>query len=382
MNRRDFLKGSGKGALLLAGLPLASACSGTKREDLGRFERTQKPIKGLENDEKEILYLASLAPSSHNAQPWTVRIQEPRHWIIGSDPKRWLPSVDPENRELLLGIGAFIENLVIAAGTFGYEAEIQILAENPLDTDLAAVHLKKGKTRDFPLEKIRKRRTLRADFSADKLKKEDLRFITRHDDRPCLLSNIPSPHAFYFPNDSREGNYLQKATIAANRAQAFRDAAQEELSQWIRWSNEEAKQFRDGLTPESMEIKGFAGWYVRTFYNRKSVLKQGFREQTVDLVIQQVKTCGGWLVVTSPDSRVSTLVEYGRVYEEMLLKIREKNIAIHPMTQLLEEDPWKKEIIQELGLTGHVQWILRAGYPESYPEPVSVRRPLSWFVMA
>jgi hypothetical protein len=91
------------------------------------------------------LYLASLAPSGHNTQPWTLRVVEPKHWIIGSDKKRWLPAVDPENREMFLSLGAFIENLVIAAGTYGYEVDLQILAKNRTESSIAEVHLKKGK---------------------------------------------------------------------------------------------------------------------------------------------------------------------------------------------------------------------------------------------
>ena len=380
MNRRDFLKLSGEGALLLGGMSMMNACSGLGRNDLPQFNGEKGSIKGLEKDEMEILYLASLAPSGHNTQPWTVRLLEPKHWVIGSDKKRWLPAVDPENRELLLGIGAFIENLVIAAGTFGYEVDIQIIAKNPLDPDIADIRLKKSKTVDFPLEKIRQRRTVRSGYADQEIKAEDLKYVTKHDAKSCTLPNMPSPHSSYFPNSSPQGKYLQEGTIAANRSQAFRDPAQEELANWIRWSNKEAKQYRNGLTPESMEIKGFGGWYVRNFYNRESVLKKSFREQTVDIVSKQVKTCGGWLVVTSADSRISTLIEYGRVFENMLLKKREKMIAIQPMTQMLEEEAWKNKIAKELGVTGEVQWILRIGYLESYPDPVSLRRPVSWFV--
>jgi hypothetical protein len=129
-----------------------------------------------------------------------------------------------------------------------------------------------------------------------------------------------------------------------------------------------------------MEIKGFAGWYVRNFYHHESVLKKGFRERTVDIASKQAKTCGGWIVVTSADSKIPTLIEYGRAFENMLLKIREKMIAIHPMTQMLEEETWKNKVVKELGITGDVQWILRIGYPKSYPDPVSLRRPVSWFV--
>ena len=129
-----------------------------------------------------------------------------------------------------------------------------------------------------------------------------------------------------------------------------------------------------------MEITGIAGFIVRNFYNPQSVLKKKFREQTVDIVSKQVKTCGGWLVITSSESTIPTLIEYGRVWEKLLLKIREKMIAIHPMTQMLEEEPWKNQVAKELGLAGEVQWILRIGYLRSYPDPVSLRIPVSWFV--
>ncbi|NWG03071.1 MAG: nitroreductase family protein [Syntrophaceae bacterium] len=380
MDRRSFLKFSGKGILLLGGMSMMSACSGVKREDLPRLNGEKTSLKGLEKDEMEILYLASLAPSGHNTQPWTVKIVEPKHWVIGSDKKRWLTTVDPDNRELLLGMGAFIENLVLAAGIFGYEADVQIIAKNASDLDIADIRLRKGKTIEFPLEKIKKRRTVRSGYTDQVIKTEDLKYITKHDSKSCTLPHAPSPHSFYYPNNSPQGKYLQEGTIEANRKQAFRDPAQEELANWIRWSNKEAKQYRNGLTPESMEIKGIAGLFVRNFYNRQSVLKKSFRDQTVDIVAKQVNTCGGWLVVNSSDSNIPTLIEYGKVFENMLLRIRERMIAIHPMTQMLEEEPWKKQIAKELGLAGDVQWILRIGYLKSYPDPVSLRMPVPWFV--
>ena len=379
MNRRNFLKLSSEGVLLLGGMSMINGCSGLGRNDLPPFNGEKESIKGLEKDEREILYLASLAPSGHNTQPWTVRVIEPNHWIIGSDKKRWLPAVDPENRELFLSIGAFIENLIIAAGTFGYRTDIQIIAKNRTDTEIANIWLKKDKPLEFLLEKTKKRRTVRSNFLDQEIRADDLKYITRHDPKACLIQ-APAPHSFYFPNNSPQGKYLQNGTIEANRTQAFRDAAQDELTNWIRWSNKEGKKYRNGLTPESMEIKGIAGLLVRNFYNRQSVLKKSFREQTVDIVRKQVKTCGGWLVITSQDSSIPTLIEYGKVWENMLLKIREKMIAIHPMTQMLEEEPWKKELGKELGLAGEVQWVLRIGYLKNYPDPVSLRTPVSWFV--
>ena len=384
LSRRGFLKTTGAAAMLLGGLPGISACSGLKREDLGRLDDQDKISTRLGKEEIEILYLASLAPSSHNTQPWVVRIVEPQHWIIGSDKDRRLPAVDPENRELLLSLGAFLENLVLAAGTFGFRVDISLLARTPQYQEVIDLRLPKDRIQSYPLERIRKRRTVRSGYLNEPLKPEDLKFITGHDDRACALMPSASGgfprHAFFFPYDTPQARFLSAGTIEANRSQVSREAPQAELADWIRWSGKEGRRHRDGLTPESMEITGMAGLYVRTFFDRQSILGKSFRDKTVDTVAAQVKAGAGWLVVTSPDSALSTLITYGMVFENILLRTRERGIAFHPMTQMLEEEAWKKQAARELGLPGQVQWILRLGYLKTYPDPVSLRRPVSWFL--
>jgi hypothetical protein len=386
VNRREFLQYTGTG-LLLAGVTTATACGGVRRGDRSVSDQWKEMVEGLGKDDVEILRLASLAPSGHNTQPWTVRIAGPKHWTVSSERRSWLPAVDPDNREMLLSLGAFLENMVIGARTLGLEAEIKILAASPTEADIADVRFRKAAPRDSSadhdhfLDTIRKRRTLRSGFSGREIEAGDLRYLTRHDEEPCVSTVVPSPHAFFFPNGSTAGKTLQEGLIEANRIQVSRDPAQEELSRWIRWSAKDAKLNRDGLTPDSMEIGGMAGWYVRHFYDAGSVLKKDFRERTVDTVARQVRTCGGWLVVTSLDSEVSTLISYGMAFERMFLKARDKMIGLHPMTQMLEEQgSAKNEVAKALGLPGRAQWILRLGYVTSYPDPVSLRRPVSRFV--
>ena len=45
-----------------------------------------------------------------------------------------------------------------------------------------------------------------------------------------------------------------------------------------------------------------------------------------------------WLVVASGNSTIPTLIETGRKFGRMLLLLRPRMIAVHPMPQLLEED--------------------------------------------
>lgn len=184
----------------------------------------------------------------------------------------------------------------------------------------------------------------------------------------------------YFPNTSKQHSYLNEQTIEANRIQSYRDAAQTELSNWIRCSNQEVEKYRDGLTPASLEISGISGWVVRNFYNKKSVTKTDFRDKSIDTVIEQVSQSAGWIVITSQDTSVASLLETDKRLQRIWLKVREKNIATHPMIQILEEEKTRKIVNKLLGINKDIQFLLRAGYVHKYPEPVTLRRPINWFV--
>jgi hypothetical protein len=368
MNRATFLKIAG-GALLAAGGAgyLLSDRKNFVRADI-RATATTSPLLP---DEREILYMASLAPSGHNTQPWFVQYLEPYHWIIGNDRSKWLPAVDPTQRETLLSIGAFVQNLELAANTLGYSCEFELLAQNNQDENVLSVRLKKkGSTPAFDLNEIKLRRTVRSHYNGAPLRKEDVDFLLENE----------RDHLAFFEKNSPEHKLLDEQTIEANQAQANRDDAQTELSEWMRFSSRDAEKYCDGLTVASMEIEGVAGWFVRNFYKKSNVKAPDFRKQSVDIVKKQVAQSGGWMLIASKDNSVATLLETGRRLQRLSLKIRQKSIALHPMTQILEEPPYSQNIAQSLGIAVNVQFILRMGYLDKYPAPVSLRRPVEWFV--
>lgn len=325
----------------------------------------------LKPDEKEILFLASLAPSGHNTQPWFVQYLEPYHWIIGNDKSKWLPAVDPTQRETILSIGAFIQNLDYAAGAFGYVCDWSLLATTNQDERVMEVKLSKAASKNaFDIAKIKNRRTVRSDFLSDVLKPEDLKYLV----------NSEPEFIHYLPATSKESQFINEQTIVANRLQAYRDPAQQELADWIRFSSKDAEKYRDGLTTASMEIEGISGWLVRNFYDKNHVMKNDFREVGIDQVKKQVSESAGWILITSKDNSVATLLETGRRMQQLFLKVREKSIAIHPMTQILEESSTRQQLNQSIGISKNIQFILRSGYLKNYPPSVSLRRPVDWFM--
>jgi len=138
-----------------------SACSGIHRSDLPDQNLAGHTINQLDVVDNFVLYYASLAPSGHNSQPWYVRVLSQKEWIIGAGPDRRLPAVDPGNREVMLSIGAFAENLSTAAGTFGLKAEMDVIASDPFEQDVIKVRLKKAKPVDYPLQRITRRMTVK-----------------------------------------------------------------------------------------------------------------------------------------------------------------------------------------------------------------------------
>jgi len=85
-------------------------------------------------------------------------------------------------------------------------------------------------------------------------------------------------------------------------------------------------------------------------------------------------------LISSKDNSVATLLETGKRMQRLFLKVREKSIAIHPMTQILEESSTSKIVNQSTGISENIQFILRMGYLKNYPEPVSLRRAVERFV--
>ena len=180
MTRKQFLAITG-GTIVVAGVTyyLSSDKSNFVRADTQPKHAEKQNIASLLTpDENEILFLASLAPSGHNTQPWFVKYIDKYHWIIGNYKSKWLMGVDPTQRETMLSIGAFLQNLEYAANNLGYACQFILLVTTNQDENVMEVKLVKSiETSKYDIEKIKHRRTVRSNFLNDALKKEDVAYL-------------------------------------------------------------------------------------------------------------------------------------------------------------------------------------------------------------
>ncbi|PKL15882.1 MAG: hypothetical protein CVV49_19170, partial [Spirochaetae bacterium HGW-Spirochaetae-5] len=180
---------------------------------------------------------------------------------------------------------------------------------------------------------------------------------------------------YTFAKGNREAGLIDKAVLESNRIQAWRDDAQSELADWIRWRDKDADKHRNGLTPAGMEINGLAALYVKNFFGRDDVLSESFRNQTVELTEKYLSSYGSWIILSTDAENPEELIETGGDFLKLGLSAYDKKIALHPMTQPLEEKGFEDTLQKELKIKGKMQFILRAGYVKNYPDPVTLRMP-------
>jgi hypothetical protein len=316
-----------------------------------------------------MLDLAALAPSSHNVQPWLIRYHDARHWVLESDPRRRLPVVDPEGREMWRSLGAFLENLDVAARNRGLLMHIR--CEGLLQEGRVLIDLREAAVQPVMSDSVlRARRTVRKGL---------LNVPLTEAHAAEMLEGLSGVR--YIPAGSAEASRITDAVIASTEQQNANMEAMRELSEWVHWSNRQASLRMDGLTPASMDITGISGLVVRTFFSKETVTSPSFAEKGKAIAREQARQGSGWILLSGDASgSPGEMIDAGRRFERIALRACRLGIGVHPMSQPLEEQPWSRELPAALD-TDALHFLLRVGYVEKYPEPVSLRRPVRVFAV-
>jgi nitroreductase len=332
-----------------------------------------KPIKdqNIPVSLSRLLHYAAMAPSSHNSQPWRVRISSPDQFIVQSDSSRWLPKVDPANREVLLSIGAFWENLEQAASVFGFKVNAAVLADNTTAEDILEIRLVKSTRQDDNrLHFMEYRSTHRLECEREELNLSHLRACER------LLSTS----LYYFSRDGSVGKWMARELPRALEKQVFNDEKQRELVEWLRFSRSHTRRSRDGITAGMLGLSPVMKFLWFAFMNPASARSKSFRDGVVQSLEKKVNACAGFFVITSDDFSVSSLLQAGREFQRLALKCTELGIEVQPLSQLIREYPWKEELKQIIGMGKPVQCVLCVGYsPKHFKQ--GPRRPVSDFTI-
>lgn len=380
MQRRDFLRvtlGAGSGALLL------SAGAGCQPQ-LDATSGWQGPLPSVTDVRLRLLAYGLLAPSAHNTQPWLVELVDTTGFHLRVDPERLLPHTDPHFRQTTVSQGTFLEQVALAAPAEGQRATITLFPAGepaPLaipQGPVARVDLSPDPSAqpDALFAVLRDRQSNKAPYAGPGPTAEDLADLRGASD--AMLSFV-----------TRRENAQTMATLADMLTEAMRievssEARNRETIRWFRFDDDEIEAHRDGFGLRESGMGPTMKWIAEAFFISRSKAEadpQPFGEESIDLTRKQVESAQAFAWITTRGNSRRDQVLAGRAYARTQLMATRLGLAMHPLSQILEEYadmlPLQAEFLRLAAVPpGHtVQMLFRLGHAAPYPH--SPRRPIS-----
>ena len=289
------------------------------------------------------LRYAVLAPSSHNAQPWRFRI-DGNAIHVAADESRWPDAADPDKRELFVSLGCAVENLVVAAAGFGMDTSVTYHEGDA--ARVATVTLGDGDGGDpdarSPLfDALTTRQTSHEPFDGTPL-------------GPSVRERLTAPaDAFSVTLHLVEGGTKRavgELQAEADRLQMADAAYRRELGRWI-----------------GLGALGHSWLVARVGQAVVSHLDLGDREAAKNSRL--IESAPVVAVLTTDTDDPSARVETGRAFERIVLRASAEDVAVHPMSQILERPDCRTRLAAELDLgTAKPQHCFRLGYADETPK--------------
>jgi len=288
----------------------------------------------------DLVRAAILAANPHNSQPWLFQVS-PSQINLFADHRRNLESVDPFLREVHIGLGCSLENLLLAAEALGYTPQATFLPDASDATWVARVDLASEPTVISDLyPMIPQRHTNRYPYDTGRpVSGATLSALS-------ALDNDPAVHVFWFASaDLRKqvGNLLVEAThaLVADKTQIG------DSDRWYRATWQDLQLHRDGITLDAAGLPDL----TRAIGKMLPPASQAEQDATfLSNTATQAQTAGafGLLAVRNGQDRKQQLGA-GRLWERMHLWATKEGLAMQPLNAVVERSA--REVV--LGIAPH-----------------------------
>lgn len=360
--RRGVLRLVGGGVVLAA---VAGAAGYAATAPSAEARRPWKEAGRPEEYRRRFLSWALLAPNPHNMQPWLVKLVGEDALDLHVDPDRRLPETDPYDRQIIMGCGAFLELLAIAAAQEGYAAEILPFPEGDprprLDArPVARVRFIPGAAAPDPA------------FAAIGVRRTNRNVYKPRDVEPDLLAQLEAAGSVHGALARTAGGgdrvaRLRRITWQGHEMESMTHRTMKESVDVMRIGRAEVERNPDGLVLEGpmMEFARATGMVTREALLDPS--SDAFRmglEQWADKAASA--HAYAWLI-NDGATRTDEL-NAGRAYARLTLEAARLGLAIHPWSQTLQEYPEMSGLYREvhdlIGEGRRLQMLVRVGYAD------------------
>lgn len=346
-SRRAILGGGMVGAVALAGGVLARAVqqeafAPASGDGYAPWESWQAgPGEGAPG----LVRGAILAANPHNTQPWRFRVS-PSSIELHADPNRNIGAIDPFRREMHLGLGCALENLVLCAEAAGYRPTVRLAPAPP--TYAARIDLKPGTAIASDLYRaIPRRHTHRGPYRPDVPVPQ-----TVLDELAAMVSAISCPDASGRPRPEVTVRWItaahERAAFSAQVLTAteaiIADAEQSRDSgKWFRLNAQEVHRHRDGLSLDTQALSPGLTFVIKLLPPvSQATADRSWLSLTRDTQLPSAPMFGV-LAVRNRNDRVQRLLA-GRAWQRMHLWATHRGLAMQPLSQIPERADRERQL--------------------------------------
>ena len=275
----------------------------------------------LSDQIKFMLGYAILAPSSFNSQAWLCKLEESRVLIYINYQKMPQKS-DKQGRFGFISVGCFLENLLIASGSFGWTTEVKLNSRMSAKDNLVATvtYLRRSsdQMRGDDLQSMIKRATNRSLSQKYRLSKNQQGAMKRLIEQGVNMQIV----------DAQELPGIVALSHEADlRIWSDKDFREEHV-EWVR-SNITRK-------PDGMPGFGVGVGLIPSLLSRPVILSSKFASLQAKKNQEALLSSANYLVLTSADAP-SSWVAVGQTFQRLNLYLVEQGLVAAPMGQFIED---------------------------------------------
>ncbi|MDQ0273908.1 Acg family FMN-binding oxidoreductase [Cytobacillus purgationiresistens] len=377
--RREFLKKAGTSFLVVSfgGLLWRAIDQGVFSTGKGPAYELWSPEESSHlTDSLALVHDAVLASNPHNSQPWIFKASETSIELF-ADKTRNLGSMDPLLREMHMGLGCAVENMVLSAQEKGYFPKVEYFPD-PLDLDyIAKVELNPGTKKSSILHQaIPHRHTHRGPYDKERTVSTEILGKLKE-----LCEDEPNVQLTWL-STSEEKQKTSKLVIAATESIIVDEEMSHDSNIWYRGNWEELQKYRDGLT---LDAQGGPAWVRAAGKMLPNVSHESANQFWLKSTRQtHVPTAAAFGLLTIKElTDHESQLRAGRIWQRIHLQGANDGLGLHPLNQPMEmrdreiqlgskTHNFKKKLTElSRHSTGEAIFLFRIGYPlsPSYPSP-------------
>jgi hypothetical protein len=284
---------------------------------------------------------AALSANPHNIQPWRFVLSDTAIDVV-SDTSRLMPKTDANDREHFVGLGAAIENMMLAGYAYGLSPAVQLFPEGEGSTTIARVTLGSGAATVSDLYRvIGKRHSNRGPYSAATV--SDAEFARLVDQvegaeasggatDPIPYNGAPGLRLVHTAADKIVlGTLLvdAAAAIVADRQQSI------EAFSYLRNDRVDIDRYRDGLTLDCQGLDPFTLVMAKILPADSRTAGDDFWLAQTKSVHTKTAAAYGIITVADADDRVQE-INGGRLLQRLHLAATRDGLAFQHMNQITE----------------------------------------------